>query len=558
MVQISAAKAKHSMLHALAFLSWWTTVIISWEANLPDSAVSIITSLLSTVKGKRGIICDLKRDWSVINIPLYMQHDIPFFYLWTFDARADNRFSHLNPALNLTYWAVRQGTALSLAPDIKEEDISKVACQAIRLDHFFQEAFTYRSFDDLVILPTYTLFIIDFKGWKRRPLQYNEASLSSLIRFYYYNILDEDSDDRYRTAIFWRWRKREPKDEYLKHQYKASLPSEDQAGTIQELYKFDYTPRPGISYNIETGLITGKKKQEPNAASLLQWMNMHEASTSKSLQECLTEYTQSEMSVDDSNNSSDDVFISFPEVPDILYHPRAVNSPAAWICCNEELLSNAHRHTAELQTASGEDTISLCHSQSPTRLSDPYFAPHERPKVMFRRLLKDESAKITYTESTWCAPHYAWNAEFLETTFIFVPDIESEACMRYWANCWVTVATSQRLLTTAIEHGLRFYLALPPDHIRQFRPLTIDDNDRSSASFLYGVGFQEQTLLPTDNSSTFCSLYMAKVNDILRCPHARAFIAEGGQISWIAQHWGGIRLVEEFMSGPSIQITIHN
>lgn len=82
---------------------WWTTVIVSWEANLTDGAVSIITSLLSTVKGKRGVICDLERDWSVSNIPLYIQNNIPFFYLWNFDARVDGCFSRLNPALNLTY-----------------------------------------------------------------------------------------------------------------------------------------------------------------------------------------------------------------------------------------------------------------------------------------------------------------------------------------------------------------------------------------------------------------------------------------------------------------------
>lgn len=532
MVQISAAKAKRSILHALAFLSWWTTVIGNWEVNLSDGAVSIISSLLSTVKGKRGVICDLERDWSVINIPLYIQHNIPFFYPWTFDARVDNRFSRMNPALNLTYWAVRQGTALSLAPDIEEDDINKIARQAIKLDHFFQEAFTFRSTDDPVILPTYALFIIDFEGWKRRSLKYDETSLASLIKFYYYNVLDEDHDDRYKTVVFWRWRKREPKEEYLRRQYKVSLPGEEHAGMIRELYKFDDGPKPGVAYDIETGLITGKKKPTANSISLLQRMNMPIPDANKSLQERLSDNPQSEeMHIDNVSDSSDDGYTRFPDVPDVLYHPRAVNSPAAWIRRNEELLNNARRYTAELRTARGENTVSLRRSQSPTRLSDPYFEPHERPEVIFRRLLKDESAKITYTESTWFAPHYAWNPDFLEVAFIFIPDIESQARMRYWANCWDSISTTQKLLTKAIEHGLRFYLALPQDRVRQFRPLIVDSLDRSSASFLYSAGFQEQTLLPTDNTATFCSSYLAKMNDILRRPHARAFIAEGGQIS---------------------------
>ena len=368
-----------------------------------------------------------------------------------------------------------------------------------------------------MILPSYSLLIIDFEGWKRRPIKYDDESLKSLIKFYYYNILNEDSDDRYKTVVFWRWRKREPKDEYLKRQYKVSLPGEEQAGMIRELYKFEYGPKPGISYNVETGLTVGKKKHAPNTASLLQWMNMHETGTNKSLQERLLDGMQSEMSVDETDSPTDDGHINFREVQDILYHPRVVNSPAAWIRRNEELLTSTRRRTAELQMAHGEDIIPLHHSQSPARLSDPYFAPHERPEVMFRRLLKDESARITYTESTWYAPHYPWNSDFLETAFIFVPDMESEARMRYWANCWDTVGTARRPLTIAVEHGLRFFLTLPPDRIRQFRPLVVDNLDRTSASSLYGAGFQEQMLSPTDNTTTFCSSYLAKMNDV---PHS--------------------------------------
>ena len=102
--------------------------------------VNQISSLLSTVKSKRGVICDLNRDWQLINIPLYLQNNIPFFYLWDFEAQSDQRFSRLNPALNLTYWATRQGTQLSLIPDLEEPDINKIVQHATKLDHFFQEA----------------------------------------------------------------------------------------------------------------------------------------------------------------------------------------------------------------------------------------------------------------------------------------------------------------------------------------------------------------------------------------------------------------------------------
>ena len=556
LVQINAAKAKRSVLHSIGWLAWWTTIIVNWENELTDSVVHLISSLLSTVKSKRGVICDLDRDWQTINIPLYLQNNIPFFYLWDFEARSDERFSRLNPGLNLTYWAIRQGTQLSLIPDLEESDIDKIARQATKLDHFFQEIFSYQGTDEPPILHTHSVFVIDFKGWKRRPVERDEATLASLVKFYHYKVLDKEEDSRYKTVIIWRWRKREPCDEYLRRQYKASLPGEDPSSLIRERYRFDYAPKPGIMYDRETGLIASRQAFRSQGISLLERLG-----GGQSLKERLSGDARSNGSAPEtySNSTDEDLtFVAFPEIPEILYHPRAVNSPAAWIRYNTKKLDQARRRTMALRAARGDDPSPYRRSQSPTRLSDPFFASHDRPEVMFRRMLKDESAKITYTASTWFAPSFAWNSDFLEAAYIFVPDIESEARLRYWANCWDTIGTTQRLLSTAIEHGLKFYLALPQDRLRQFRPIIVDNLDRTSASSLYATGFQEPNLSPAENAAAFCTSYMARMNDLLRRPHARAFIGEGGQFSWIARRWTGLRLVEEFMSGPSIQVTVHN
>ena len=167
LIQINTAKAKCSVLHSIGWLSWWTTIIVNWEKNLTDLVVHLILSMLSTVKSRRGVICDLERDWQSINVPLYLQNNIPFFYLWDFKAQSDERFSCLNLGLNMTYWVLRQGTQLTLITDLKETDISKITHQATKLDHFFQEIFTYQETDKTPILHTYSAFIIDFEGWKR-------------------------------------------------------------------------------------------------------------------------------------------------------------------------------------------------------------------------------------------------------------------------------------------------------------------------------------------------------------------------------------------------------
>jgi len=74
----------------------------------------------------------------------------------------------------------------------------------------------------------------------------------------------------------------------------------------------------------------------------------------------------------------------------------------------------------------------------------------------------------------------------------------------------------------------------------------------------YDTGFQESQLTYMKGRAAFMDQYLGRLADILCCLHARAVIAMGGPASWIARHYRGERLVAEFMSGPSIQLTVHH
>lgn len=237
-------------------MSWWTTTISDWESDLFEGMVECISSFVTTIKGRRGVICNLEKDWSIINFPLYIQNKVPFFYIWDFEARSEACFSRLNPALNMTYWSIRRGTPLRMPTDLEEDDLNKIARQAVKLDDFFQEVFLYSQPYDPPVFQSYTIFIIDFEGWKRQPLKYSDDTLALLSKLYYYTTIDEVEGSRYKTILFWRWRKCQPADEHLRRQYRPSLPREDHAETICELYKFSYGPKAGILYDIETGLPT--------------------------------------------------------------------------------------------------------------------------------------------------------------------------------------------------------------------------------------------------------------------------------------------------------------
>jgi len=113
------------------------------------------------------------------------------------------------------------------------------------------------------------------------------------------------------------------------------------------------------------------------------------------------------------------------------------------------------------------------------------------------------------------------------------------------------------ILNLAIGQGMKFILAIPFESLPRFHsqepPSMMNLTKRT-----YDSGFQESPLTYDKGRVAFMDQYLGKLADILCRPHARAVIAMGGPTSWIAWFYRGECLVEEFMSGPSIQVTVHH
>lgn len=253
---------------------------------------------------------------------------------------------------------------LQLHQELEEENLNKVICHAIKLDEFFQDIFEYSQPYDPLIHPYYATFIIDFEGWKHRCIKSLEEVLATLAKLYYYTIPNEDDDNKYKTVIFWRWRKRQPANEFLRCQYKPTLPGKEHGGTIRELYKFNYGPRSGVLYNVETGLMVKCATSHTNAPSLLHCISgMLELSTTRladRLSDSSIGSASEQMAIDgdsgETTSTDDDSCTCFEEVEDILY-PRAVNSPAAWICNNKQRLDKAQQQMKELHDIRGSSAF---------------------------------------------------------------------------------------------------------------------------------------------------------------------------------------------------------
>ena len=199
------------------------------------------------------------------------------------------------------------------------------------------------------------------------------------------------------------------------------------------------------------------------------------------------------------------------------------------------------------------------HSQSPSRrqvYQRRDDSPFTNRKQFVRRLRMHSS--ITGPSSLWFMPvGPEWNSDYLEEGVLLFPDNRTQIRLRYWAICGPGILHMRHILELAICRGMKFILAIPFDSLPHFssqeRPSMMDLTKRT-----YDTGFQESPLTYDKGRVTFMDQYLGKLADILRHPHARAVIAMGGPTSWIARHYGGECLVEEFMSGPSIQVTVHH
>ena len=198
-------------------------------------------------------------------------------------------------------------------------------------------------------------------------------------------------------------------------------------------------------------------------------------------------------------------------------------------------------------------------SQSPQPRQSRYAA---KPAESFKLALSDAVARFTWKERPEKLALLA-NADrrsdlVYQHAFLCIPDWKSQTCMRYYANCRPEVSSIHQVINIAIIHQLEFTLAICVADVNLFAPVVVSGLDRIGIKSLYQPGFTEPSFSYTRGTpAVFANAYLAKVNDILRQPHTRAFIGMGGPYSWIAERFGGPSIVTAFLSGPSIQVTRH-
>ncbi|KAK7033891.1 hypothetical protein R3P38DRAFT_2411638, partial [Favolaschia claudopus] len=146
-----------------------------------------------------------------------------------------------------------------------------------------------------------------------------------------------------------------------------------------------------------------------------------------------------------------------------------------------------------------------------------------------------------------------WRAEFLDHAYLIAESANARVRLRLIA-CYAGCKTVASLLDLALIRCIPFRLAIPLDSVRLFRESRLAPTERVLSESYYPVGSGSSPLEYGRNGQGFSERYGVRFMDLLRRPHLRRIASMGSVFAWLA--WkNGDDLIQDFMNGPSIQVT---
>lgn len=381
--------------------------------------------------------------------------------------------------------------------------------------------------------------VIDFEGWGRRFIHEDQAPLYA-SQFHFTTSTDEDTG--YPVVVFWRWKPREQiSQRALLEKKETRYDVQDRRSKlwhIRQVFTPELAPSPSRSFNIITG------------------SPIH--GDSASLEKRLAERAWD--SASNRHTDGDDMSLDAHSEADPGEVRPLRERIKGRVAYQQSQAFTARPSLSNMTTWKNfADRSRSRRSRSPTARAPLLGSvpPHERPAQIFRNAYRELAGKLTYTDRLFTpVDTSAWNAQFLSLGYLHVPDWRVQVRLRFFANCVPSIRHVRAILTIALEHRLSFQVGIKFTDFHFFEATSLSQIDQRLVKAMYKPGFSEPALsyaLP----SAFVNAYIGKMADILRRPHARAFIGLGGPFSWLAQRWGGDELVKRFMEGPSIQVTRH-
>ena len=230
---------RRAVLERVCFVNWWMTWMPDWRSAsgnmLKRSLQSTMEAYLQQDQPKVGVVIELAKDWTSINLPLWIRHGIPVYYQWNGDAELDRRFAHVSPA------SLQANTCGG----------------ACGYDGFFQDLTMSLPSQPRRNLASKGHAVIDFEGWKCRSILEKRVANRYFCRLPF--IIQEGRAGKF--VVFSRWRATrkcsgpysDSDSEDCSDRDSEAEGSPEDLNRIRETYRWLCSPHSGKTYDIETG-----------------------------------------------------------------------------------------------------------------------------------------------------------------------------------------------------------------------------------------------------------------------------------------------------------------
>ncbi|KAF8146728.1 hypothetical protein K438DRAFT_1627228 [Mycena galopus ATCC 62051] len=521
MVHRLVADAKRSILEIAGFLNWWTSSVPGWSVHLDHEILMQIYELNLGQLDKTGYLISLKRDWTQLNFPLLIKNYVPIFYLFDDVDLKDPRFTRLNPNIIRVYLQEMERRGLT---ELWEDEIPLIEGElstANRYDKYLQlKIDPYARGNPSV--PTMSdvsgeieYFVIDGQHWQRRPLGKSDDWV--LLAKLYHHVVTESRNREKTNVIFQRFHRRVPAETLNRFgEFERENIPEPDISAIRERFKGGYAPSPGQVFDHETGDWGDPISHYiPNRnARLPRFAREVESAVS----------TRSHISIASSSNREGGLRRSAsPEPRGRRVLPARCNTPPPF--------------EAERQ---GE-TMEGLQARRARWLND----------------FMNWGRGATYECSLWRVPvEFQWNMDVLKYGYLIVDDV-SEFWLRFLAIACPGIRFPRHLLEAAMERGIRFAIGFKGSDSDRFRPKHENATARSVTKATVDRHIRGPRLNPSPSMVNVMSQFRLNIGEVGSRPNARSLIARGGAASWILRSYLGVGLVQSFMQGPSVQVSVH-
>lgn len=483
-----------------------------------------------------GYLVDFHTQWKVISGPIWLQHSVPFHYIWDEGLSTNERFRRWDPA---TLGAFNESTG----DDYDSGDLPTT-------DSLHSGTCTYDSWGQKVnplednvpratfergieyYSPNVRFFIQDFESWLKRPLTGMTSGETAMMTSLYYFEDVQGEGSPYR--IYFRWRERTA-NSYRQIESSILEPFRLSVMAVRETHKFRYA---GYQDNPVAG------------RSLLS-------------------------RIGDAPDSEDGSPVLGDMEGDVAER-RSIYGPS-----DEELRLRRRREKARLRSASPP-------SLRVTNRSSPSFSPGRRERTGLHESLTESprspsplgsdrsgiralhslsiggrtliesllpSVSETYPPDLSFAPR--WSRRWLSQAIIHFENPRAEWRMRAWHYLTPDMPLTA-LLTKAVSSHIPFCLEVPAAVLQKWRrPLQSYSVWEIEAGTYYTGVSQARPIIYTAIGSEYARDYELSVLEILNRPNSTAFFFEGGLLARLALHYGNPGLLSRAMEGPSAAMVLH-